>query len=85
MSITNFRQRLTEDGLILDFEAHGVVRALSNGKDVRRNLRKDQIRGRADWTLLTCNAKIYTGQAHYTTGVTSHRMLGSLDGEDIFP
>ena len=30
--------RLTEDGLILDFKAHGVVRTLSDGKDMWRNL-----------------------------------------------
>ena len=30
--------KLTKNGLILDFEAHGVVRALSDGKDVWGNL-----------------------------------------------
>ena len=30
--------RLTKNGLILDFKAHRVVRALSNGKDVWWNL-----------------------------------------------
>ena len=30
--------KLTENGLILDFKAHGVVRALGDGKDVGRDL-----------------------------------------------
>ena len=30
--------RLTEDGLILDFKAHGVIRAFSDGEDVWWNL-----------------------------------------------
>ena len=37
-NIVGCNYRLTEDGLILDFKAHGVVRALGDGKDVGRNL-----------------------------------------------